>query len=287
MKLLIKIGGTLLEAAETRTSLAKQAAALAAEGRRTVLVHGGGKRLSRYLNEGGFESEFRNGLRVTPPEILDAVLRIFAGSVNHHFVAELQAAGARAVGLSGIDAGLVEAVQLDPALGAVGRVDKVNPQLLDLLTGQGYLPVVACVAGAADGSIYNVNADQMAAGCGAGFAADELVFLTDVGGVLDGDGKPLARLSCADAEALIASGVAHGGMEAKLRAAMSAVRTGAERVRILSGAEPDVLSPAAQRRADRHDAGRVLRRVRPPAPDTLRPRRKAAGARPIAARWGR
>ncbi len=241
MKLLIKIGGTLLEAEQSRIALAKQAAALAAAGRRTVLVHGGGKRLSRYLNEGGFESEFRNGLRVTPPEILDAVLRIFAGSVNHHFLAELQAAGARAVGLSGIDAGLVEAAQLDPELGAVGRVEKVNPQLLDLLTSNGYLPVVACIAGGAEGAIYNVNADQMAAACGAGFEADELIFLTDVGGVLDGEGNALPRMTCNQAEELIASGVAHGGMEAKLRAAMSAVQTGAERVRIVSGAEPDVL----------------------------------------------
>jgi acetylglutamate kinase len=241
MKLLIKIGGTLLESAETRQSLAAQAAALAEEGHRTVLVHGGGKRLSRYLEESGYKSEFRNGLRVTPPEILDAVLRIFAGSVNHHFVAELQAAGARAVGLSGIDAGLVQAVQLDPALGAVGRVERVDPRLLDLLTENGYLPVVACIAGGVDGGIYNVNADQMAAACGAGFAADELIFLTDVRGVLDGDGQPLPRLTSDQAEALIASGVAHGGMEAKLRAAMSAVHTGASRVRIVSGAEPDVL----------------------------------------------
>jgi acetylglutamate kinase len=241
MKLLIKIGGTLLESDGTRRSLAAQAAAVAADGHQTTLVHGGGKRLSRYLNESGFQSEFRNGLRVTPPEILDAVLRIFAGSVNHHFVAELQAAGARAVGLSGIDAGLVEAVQLDPALGAVGRVERVNPALLNLLTSSGYLPVVACVAGGAGGAIFNVNADQMAAACGAGFGADELIFLTDVGGVMDGDGKTLARLTTADAEALIASGVAHGGMEAKLRAAMEAVETGAGRVRVVSGAEPDVL----------------------------------------------
>jgi acetylglutamate kinase len=121
-------------------------------------------------------------------------------------------------------------------------VEKVNPALLDLLTANGYLPVVACVAGGADGAIYNVNADQMAAACGAGFQADELIFLTDVGGVLDGEGRSLPRMTSADAEALITSGVAHGGMEAKLRAAISAVQTGAERVRIASGAEPNVLA---------------------------------------------
>ena len=187
MKLLIKVGGTLLENDETRRSLAEQLAARAASGDRTVVVHGGGKRLSRYLQKQGVESEFRNGLRVTPREIMDAVLRIYSGEVNHRFLAELGAAGARAVGLSGVDAGMVRAVQLDPELGAVGRVEEVNPAVLDLLTEAGYLPLVACVAGGAQGAIFNVNADQMAAACGDGFQADELIFLTDVAGVLRED----------------------------------------------------------------------------------------------------
>ena len=111
MKILIKLGGTLLESEETRRALCDQIAAAQAAGHQTVVVHGGGKRLSRYLKEQGIESEFVNGFRVTAPEIMDAVLRIFAGSVNHHLVAELGRAGAKAIGLSGIDAGLVEAVR--------------------------------------------------------------------------------------------------------------------------------------------------------------------------------
>ncbi len=241
MKLLVKLGGTLLESDETRRSLAAQAAALASAGHRVVIVHGGGKRLSRYLQEQGVPSEFRNGLRVTPPEILDAVLRIYAGSVNHHLVSELQAAGALAVGLSGIDAGLAQAVQLDPDLGAVGKVERVNPALLDTLTEAGYLPTVACIAGGADGAIYNVNADEMAAAVGAGFGADRLIFLTDVGGVLDAAGGLVPSLTVADAEKLIGDGVAHGGMEAKLRAACGAVLNGAGEVRIAAGAEAEVL----------------------------------------------
>ncbi|MBI1357244.1 MAG: acetylglutamate kinase [Acidobacteria bacterium] len=241
MKLLVKLGGTLLEAEATRKGLALQAAALVKAGHQVVIVHGGGKRLSRYLQEQGVASEFRNGLRVTPPDILDAVLRIYAGSVNHHLVSELQAAGALAVGLSGIDAGLTEAVQLDPALGAVGKVERVNAGLLDRLTETGYLPTVACIAGGADGAIYNVNADEMASAIGAGFRADRLIFLTDVGGVLDGDGKRVERMTVADADALIASGVAHGGMEAKLRAASRAVQGGAGEVRIAAGSDADIL----------------------------------------------
>jgi len=241
VKLLIKLGGTLLENPETRVSLARQAAQLAARGDQTVVVHGGGKRLSRYLKERGVESEFRHGLRVTPPELMDAVLRIYAGEVNHRFLAELNGAGARAVGLSGVDAGLVRAVQLDPALGAVGRVESVDPAVLDMLTESGFLPLVACVAGGDAGAVFNVNADQMAAACGAGFRADRLIFLTDVAGVLDGQGALQQQLDIAGAEALIASGAAQGGMEAKLRAAIQALGDGADQIRIAAGAELDVL----------------------------------------------
>ena len=242
MKLLIKLGGTLLESDESRRAVAAQIAAQAAAGHRTVVVHGGGRRLSRYLEQGGYESEFRHGFRVTPPEIMDAVLRIFAGEVNHHLVAELQREGARAVGLSGIDAGLARAVELDPDLGAVGRVEQVDPAVLDLLTESGFLPAVACIAGGKDGAIFNVNADEMAVACAAGFAADELIFLTDVDGVLDENGKLLPHLTPAAAEQLIASGVAEGGMEAKLRAATAGLAEGLGRVRIAAGKEPGILT---------------------------------------------
>ncbi|MYG03554.1 MAG: acetylglutamate kinase [Acidobacteriia bacterium] len=120
MKLLVKLGGTLLESDESRSSLARQLTRLRRAGHRLVVVHGGGKRLSRYLAGLDHESEFRRGLRVTPPEIMDAVLRVLAGSVNRQLVAELQGAGARAVGLTGIDAGTVQASQLAPELGLVG-----------------------------------------------------------------------------------------------------------------------------------------------------------------------
>ena len=105
---------------------------------------------------------------MTTPETLDAVLKVFAGSVNHELVASLNRAGALAVGLSGIDAFLVEAEEMDPALGAVGRVTRSNPALLHLLAADGYVPVVACVAGDRQGRVYNVNADQMAVACADG-----------------------------------------------------------------------------------------------------------------------
>lgn len=241
MKLLIKLGGTLLEQQETRQSLCEQIAGAQAAGHQTVVVHGGGKRLSRYLEKQGVSSEFRHGFRVTAPEIMDAVLRIFAGSVNHHLLAELGKAGAQAIGLSGIDAGIVQAVQLSPDLGAVGKVSRVNAAPFELLTGEGYVPTVACIAGGADGEIFNVNADQMAAACAGGFRADLMIYLTDVAGVLDGDGKRIPSLTVQGAEELIEAGVARGGMEAKLRAAISSIEQGAGRVRVAAGAEPDVI----------------------------------------------
>lgn len=242
MKVLVKLGGTLLDAVESRDSLAAQLAQARARGVELVVVHGGGKQMTRYLAERGIESRFVGGLRVTTPETLDAVLKVFAGSVNHELVASLNRAGALAVGLSGIDALLVEAEEMDPALGAVGRVTRSNPALLHLLVGGGYVPVVACVAGDRQGRVYNVNADQMAVACAAAFGAGQLVFLTDVEGVLDGDRRIRRVLTAAESRDLIAGGIATGGMQAKLHAALDALAGGVARVRITPGAAPNVLA---------------------------------------------
>jgi acetylglutamate kinase len=241
MKLLVKLGGALLDDPASRAALAAQIAGVRERGVEMVVVHGGGKQMTRYLAERGIESRFVNGLRVTTPETVDAVLKVFAGTVNHELVALLNRAGAQAVGLSGIDAFLVEAEQMDPALGAVGRVTKSNPALLHLLTAAGYVPVVACVAGGRSGEIYNVNADQMAVACAAAFGAQQLIFLTDVEGVLDASRTVQPRLTGAESEQLIRSGVATGGMQAKLEAALAALRGGVEQVRIAPGVAPDVL----------------------------------------------
>jgi acetylglutamate kinase len=244
VKVLIKLGGTLLDNAESRERLAALIAAAQTAGTEAVVVHGGGKQMTRYLAERGIESRFVNGLRVTTPETVDAVLKVFAGSVNHELVASLNRAGCRAVGLSGIDALLVEAEQMDPELGAVGRVTHCDPALLDLLTAHGYLPVVACVAGDRGGRIYNVNADQMAVACAAAFGARRLIFLTDVEGVRDGAGQVRPLLNAAECERLIAEGVATGGMQAKLQAALAALRAGVERVTVAPGAAANVLERA-------------------------------------------
>jgi acetylglutamate kinase len=234
VRLLVKLGGTLLDTAESRQRLAGEIAVLA-ETQQVVVVHGGGKQMTRFLTERGVESRFVNGLRVSTPEVIDAVLKVLAGTVNHELVSALYAAGAASVGLSGVDAGLAEAEPISEELGAVGRVTSTNAKLLDLLVLNGYVPVVACVAGDRGGRIYNVNGDQMAVACAAGFRADRLIFLTDVDGVRGAGGTTLSRLTIAQCRQLVASGVATGGMQAKLEAACLAVEHGTGAVVIAPG----------------------------------------------------
>jgi acetylglutamate kinase len=244
LKVLIKIGGTLLD---DRASLKRLAGEIAvvAKHHQMVVVHGGGKQMTRFLTERGIESRFVNGLRVTTDEVLDAVLKIFAGSVNTTVVAALRAEGAPAVGLTGVDAGLVDAEPLDPELGHVGRPVHSNPELLNVLIGSGFLPVVACVAGDSSGAIYNVNGDQMAVACAAAFDTEKLIFLTDVDGVRDGSGCIRAVLGPEEALDLIRCGAATGGMQAKLEAALSHLshfeRNPLAEIRICSGSNPDIV----------------------------------------------
>jgi acetylglutamate kinase len=240
LRLLIKLGGTLLDDADSRERLAREITAIARRVQ-VVLVHGGGKQMTRFLAERGVESRFVNGLRVTTPEVLDAVVKVFAGSVNTQLVAAFRAAGARPVGLTGVDAGLVDAEQLAPELGQVGRPLASDGGLLNLLVDNSYLPVIACVAGDVTGGIYNVNADQMAVACAQGFRADKLIFLTDVDGVRDQSGRTCAQLTVDQALNLISEGTATGGMQAKIEAAIVALRNGTGEIVIAPGAQVDIV----------------------------------------------
>ncbi len=240
MKVLIKLGGTLLDEPASLARIAEQLGAVAA-GHQLVVVHGGGKQVTRHLAERGVTSQFVRGLRVSDATVIQAVMQVIAGSVNKQLVARLVAAGVPAVGVSGVDGGLTSAVVVDPELQFVGRPVKTESRLLDLLLSASYTPVIACLAGDRDGNVYNVNADSMAVSCAVGWGADRLLFLTDVAGVKDGAGSVLPELTAESVAELIESGVAHGGMQAKLDAARAAVDAGID-VQIASGGEPQVMT---------------------------------------------
>ena len=194
MRVLVKLGGTLLDAPESRAKLAAQIASARARGVEIAVVHGGGKQMTRYLAERGVESRFVDGLRVTTPETVDALLKVFAGAVNHELVASLNGAGARGRGALG-HRRIPDGSRADGSGARRGGTHHASQWGVcsHLLTANGYVPVVACVAGDRAGNIYNVNADQMASACAAAFGARQLIFLTDVEGVLDGSKRILPR----------------------------------------------------------------------------------------------
>ena len=240
-KALIKIGGSLLDDPASRSDLARQIAEVAASGVSVTVVHGGGKQMTRFLEERGIQSRFVDGLRVTTDETIDAVLKVLAGTVNTQLVAALCAAGARAVGLTGIDAGLATAEQLNPELGFVGRVVAADPGVLNALSDSGFSPVVACVAGGVNGQVFNVNGDSMAVAIASSWGVDRLVFLTDVSGVLDDKKQIIPVLTTEYCRKLIDTGVATGGMQAKLNAATDAVAGGVREVSIVKGSDPSIV----------------------------------------------
>ena len=245
VKVLIKIGGTLLDDPASRLRLAQEIADLSASGAQCVVVHGGGKQMTRFLTERDIETRFVNGLRVTTPEVLDAVLKVFAGSVNRELVAAFVASGARPVGLTGMDGLTTTAEQLSADLGAVGRPVHSDPALIELLVSNGYLPVIACVAGDREGRYYNVNADQMAVACAVALGVSRLFFLTDVEGVRGANQTICPELSASDCAELIEQGIATAGMRAKLEAAMDALARGVERVVIAPGAAAGIVGRLA------------------------------------------
>ncbi len=237
MRALIKLGGTLAEDAGLLRDLAGQIVAAQAAGIRLFVVHGGGRQLTQALERRGIESRFSGGLRVTGEEAIQTVAEVLGGSVNTEIVAAIRAQGGSAVGLTGVDARITTATQLSRELGAVGRIIKVDPELLHLLSDNGHIPVIACIAGDDNGALYNVNADQMASACAAAVQADQLVFLTDVPGVRDAAGNWAEQLDIPAVEELIATGIATGGMQAKLNAAAAALNSAVECVTIAAGAQ--------------------------------------------------
>lgn len=230
----IKIGGLELDQPDFISGLA---AMLRTDGEPTVLVHGGGPALDQMQRRLGLHPRKVDGLRVTQSDDLEAALMVLAGSTNKRLTAALAHHGLPAVGLSGIDGGLITCHKLDRGgadLGWVGEVESVEPSLLNGLVQAGFLPVVSPLSAGKDGAIYNINADEVAGALAGALGATSLDMVSDVPGVII-DGRLVRRADLADIDAWLASGQADGGMIPKLRAAAHALSHGVPRVSILNG----------------------------------------------------
>jgi len=215
-------------------------------GKSLIIVHGGGKLTTEWLNRQGISSQFIKGERVTDGATLDVAVSVLAGLVNKEIVAAINSRGGQAVGISGVDGALIQSEVKDKELGYVGRVMKVNLALLETLLQSGYVPVIAPL-GLHSGDkpdqapqILNINADVVAGEIAAAIDAERLIFLTDVAGICDQQGRLLTQLSTSEAEALMASGVASGGMIPKIKACLRALST-TQTVSIIGGKIPHAL----------------------------------------------
>jgi acetylglutamate kinase len=247
----VKYGGHAMGDAELARAFARDITLLETSGVRPVVVHGGGPQIGEMLSRLGIKSEFRAGLRVTDKPTVEVVEMVLAGSINKEIVMAINAEGGKAVGLSGKDGNMVFAERVtksekDPAsdiereidLGFVGEPKTVNRAVIDMVLKAELIPVIAPVAPGTDGHTYNVNADTFAGAIAGALGAARLLFLTDVPGVLDRNGRLIRELTRAEAERLIADGTIHGGMIPKVETCLEALQRGVEGVVILNGKTP-------------------------------------------------
>ena len=254
----VKVGGEIIAEPKLRKSLCEQLALLWSFSIRVVLVHGGGPELDAACKAMQIPIKKVAGRRVTTPEVLDAAKMVFAGQVHMDLLAELQAAGVPAVGLSGVDAGLIKAHKRLPVsvvpdgatepqlvdFGLVGDIDSVDPRVLTHLLEGGFVPVVAPLSGGTDGAIYNTNADTIAASLASALAAEKIFFLLSVPGLLKDVNKSSSLIPHATLEELAVlekEGVISGGMRPKLTAVRNALASGVASAHLVSGLAPDAL----------------------------------------------
>jgi acetylglutamate kinase len=244
--LVIKMGGSTLSAVDTTFD---DLAYVQKLGAFPVVVHGGGNLISEWVKRAGFESKFVRGLRVTDHFTLQNAVAVLAGLVNKQLVASLTFAGARAVGLSGVDASLFQSEILDSELGFVGGIPKVDTYILDQIISSGIIPVIAPIAlkipiegmdNQGGLNILNVNGDSSSGALAASLHARQLIFLTDVEGVLDIDGRVIKIMTEEDVKELLDNGIASGGMIPKLEAAIYALPY-VEKVNIIDGRKPNAI----------------------------------------------
>lgn len=238
--IVVKYGGNAMISENLRRAVISDIVLLHQVGMRVVVVHGGGPEISSMLKKIGKEGRFVKGLRYTDDETMDIVQQILCGKVNKDLVALIDEFGGKAVGISGMDSRLIEAVRrTDDDYGFVGDITAVNAQPINDLLSAGYIPVVSTVAAGADGAkCYNINADTAAAQVAAALGAEKLIILTDVLGLLRDVNDPetlISKCRVSEVPVLVKEGVISGGMIPKLQCCVEAVRRGVSRAHILDG----------------------------------------------------
>lgn len=252
--MVIKYGGHAMVDEELKLAFAKDIVLMKYVGIKPVIVHGGGPQISQMMERLGLKPVFIEGQRVTDEETMNVVEMVLVGTVNKQIVSLINQVGGRAVGLSGRDGDLIQVEKMTiykytgedrpPEIidiGRVGKVKKVNPEVLFTLLERDFIPVIAPVGVGEDGQAYNVNADLVAGALAGALQAEKLIYLTDVEGVKDAEGKLISTLKVSEVEELISSGVARGGMIPKLKSARKAISQGVKKVHIIDGRVPHSL----------------------------------------------
>lgn len=244
--IVVKYGGSAMSDEELQRNVIKDVTLLKLVGFKPIIVHGGGKEISRWVGKVGKEARFVNGLRVTDAETME-IAEMVLNKVNKNLVRMVEELGVRAVGISGKDAGLLQCTKKCPDgedIGYVGEICSVDPKVLYDLLEKDFLPIVAPVGLDRDFMTYNINADDAACAIAKAVGADKLVFLTDIEGLykdIQDKSSFISRLSASEADELIGGGFIGGGMLPKLSNCTSAIRGGVNRVHILDGRVPHSL----------------------------------------------
>ena len=237
----IKYGGNAMINEQLKQQVMEDIALLWLIGVKVVLVHGGGPEISSTMKKLGKEAVFVDGLRVTDQETIDIVQMVLSGKVNKSLVNLIQTKGGHAVGLSGIDGGILEAVTKDERLGFVGEITKVRTQPITDLLEKNYIPIISTIASDRQGNVYNINGDTAAAYIAGALGAERLIMMTDIAGILRDKDDPdtlIPQLTVSEAKKLYEEGIISGGMIPKVDCCIEAIDHGVKHVVIMDGRIP-------------------------------------------------